>query len=128
MSKCRYCNSTSYGSCSSSPNKKHEHLDDEKHCEFCGSSSYGSCSSSPTKKHHHGSGATSADGVAQLQRAVAVPVRTANTKSSKGSQQSLYPLGVVREPSLDAPRAGALISLWISGASSTNKMGKVLLE
>ncbi len=57
MSKCRYCNSTSYGSCSSSPNKKHEHLDDEKHCEFCGSSSYGSCSSSPTKKHHHGSGA-----------------------------------------------------------------------
>ena len=58
MSKCRYCSSSSYGSsCSSSPHKKHEHLDDEKHCEFCGSPSYGSsCSNSPTKKHRHGSG------------------------------------------------------------------------
>ena len=26
MSKCRYCNSTSYGHCSTSPSKKHEHM------------------------------------------------------------------------------------------------------
>ena len=57
MSKCRYCNSTSYGSCLRSPHKKHEHIEDEKRCEFCGSSSYGSCLNSPTKKHRHGSGA-----------------------------------------------------------------------
>ena len=59
MSKCRYCNSTSYGSgCSYSPHKKHEHTDDERKCEFCGSSSYGSgCSYSPAKKHRHGHGA-----------------------------------------------------------------------
>lgn len=57
MSKCRYCNSTSYGSCLRSPHKKHEHIDDEKRCEFCGSSSYGSCLNSPYKKHRHGSGA-----------------------------------------------------------------------
>ncbi len=56
MSKCRYCNSTSYGSCLRSPHKKHEHIEDEKRCEFCGSSSYGSCLNSPTKKHRHGSG------------------------------------------------------------------------
>ena len=54
--KCRYCNSSSYGSCSQSPYKKHEHIDDEKHCEFCGSSSYGSCSNSPFKVHRHGHG------------------------------------------------------------------------
>lgn len=57
MSKCRYCNSTSYGSCLRSPHGKHEHIEDEKRCEFCGSSSYGSCMNSPTKKHRHGSGA-----------------------------------------------------------------------
>lgn len=57
MSKCRYCNSTSYGSCSRSAHKKHEHIEDEKHCEFCGASSYGSCPYSPTRKHRHGSGA-----------------------------------------------------------------------
>lgn len=59
MSRCRYCDSKSYGSgCSYSPTKKHEHNDDEKACEFCGSKSYGSgCSYSPTKKHRHGSGA-----------------------------------------------------------------------
>lgn len=57
--KCKYCNSTSYGSgCSHSPHKHHEHIDDEKHCIYCGSSSYGSgCSNSPNKKHMHGSGA-----------------------------------------------------------------------
>ena len=58
MSKCRYCNSSSYGSgCSNSPHKKHEHTDDDRKCEFCGSSSYGSgCSNSPTGKHRHGHG------------------------------------------------------------------------
>jgi hypothetical protein len=58
MSKCRYCNSTFYGSgCLRSPHKMHEHAGDEKRCEFCGSSSYGSgCLNSPTKSHRHGSG------------------------------------------------------------------------
>jgi hypothetical protein len=57
--KCRYCNSSSYGSgCMHSPTGKHEHRDDEKHCEWCGSSSYGSgCMYSPTGKHRHGPGA-----------------------------------------------------------------------
>lgn len=57
--RCRYCNSTSYGSgCPHSPTHKHEHRDDEKHCEWCGSSSYGSCCPhSPTGKHRHGEGA-----------------------------------------------------------------------
>ena len=56
MSKCRYCNSSSYGHCSTSPTKKHEHIEDEKRCEFCGSSSYGHCSTSPFGKHRHGHG------------------------------------------------------------------------
>ena len=56
MSKCRYCNSTSYGHCSTSPSKKHEHIEDEKKCEFCGTSSYGHCSTSPFGKHRHGHG------------------------------------------------------------------------
>ena len=58
MSKCRYCNSTSYGSgCLRSPHRQHEHVGDEKCCEFCGASSYGSgCLNSPTKRHRHGSG------------------------------------------------------------------------
>jgi hypothetical protein len=56
MSKCRYCNSTSFGHCSTSPSKKHEHIEDEKKCEFCGSSSYGHCSTSPFGKHRHGHG------------------------------------------------------------------------
>ena len=43
MSKCRYCNSSSFGSgCLNSPTKKHEHVGDEKKCEYCNSSSYGS--------------------------------------------------------------------------------------
>ena len=58
MSKCKFCNSTSFGSCSGSPHKKHEHSGmDEKHCVFCNSTSYGSCINSPHKKHQHGSGA-----------------------------------------------------------------------
>jgi hypothetical protein len=57
MSRCRYCNSTSYGSCLLSPHKKHEHAGDETRCEYCGSSSYGTCLLGPTKKHRHGSGA-----------------------------------------------------------------------
>ena len=57
MSKCKYCGSSSFGSCSNSPHKKHEHSGlDEKKCVFCGSSSYGSCSKSPFNKHQHGSG------------------------------------------------------------------------
>jgi hypothetical protein len=52
---CRYCGSNSYGSCSRSPHKKHEHVDDEKHCVFCGSNSYGtSCTYSPFRSHQHG--------------------------------------------------------------------------
>lgn len=55
--KCKFCGSTTYGSCSSSPHKKHEHQDDEKHCVYCGSTTYGSCPNSPHKTHKHGSGA-----------------------------------------------------------------------
>lgn len=53
MSKCRYCNSSSYGSgCPNSPTKKHEHNGDEEKCEYCSSRSYGSgCPNSPIKKH-----------------------------------------------------------------------------
>jgi hypothetical protein len=51
MSQCRYCGSSSYGSCRMSPSKVHEHND---HCEFCRSSSYGSCSMSSSKRHRHG--------------------------------------------------------------------------
>ena len=57
MSKCKYCNSSSYGTCPGSPHRFHEHLEDEKRCVFCGSSSYGTCSYGPAKKHKHGSGA-----------------------------------------------------------------------
>ena len=54
--KCIYCNSSSYGMCSRSPHKKHEHSGDENTCVFCGSSSYGSCTKSPlpNRKHQHG--------------------------------------------------------------------------
>ena len=32
--KCRHCNSTSYGrGCQYGPDRTHEHIDDEKHCE-----------------------------------------------------------------------------------------------
>ena len=54
--KCIYCGSSSYGSCSRSPNGKHEHQGNEKECKFCGSSSYGSCSRSPHGRHQHGHG------------------------------------------------------------------------
>ena len=54
--KCIYCNSSSYGSCSKSPHKKHEHAGDPKKCVYCGSSSYGPCSKSPDRNHKHGQG------------------------------------------------------------------------
>jgi len=54
---CIYCNSSSYGSCTRSPHRIHEHVGDEKHCVFCGSSSYGSCTRSPIGIHKHGHGA-----------------------------------------------------------------------
>jgi hypothetical protein len=49
MSQCRYCGSSAYGYCGSSPSKVHEHNADGDHCEFCGSSSYGYCGTSPKK-------------------------------------------------------------------------------
>lgn len=51
MSKCKFCGSSSFGSCSYSPHGKHEHITDSGHCAFCGSTSYGSCSNSPHGKH-----------------------------------------------------------------------------
>ena len=55
MSKCKYCNSSSYGTCTRSPHKKHEHDDTcGKKCVYCGSSAYGTCSRSPDKYHRHG--------------------------------------------------------------------------
>jgi len=56
LSKCRYCNSNSYGSCLESPSKKHEHNTDENHCIFCGSTAYGGCLHSPCRIHRHGNG------------------------------------------------------------------------
>jgi hypothetical protein len=56
MSQCHYCGSPSYGYCSSSPSKVHEHNADGDHCEFCGSPSYGYCSLNPSKSHRHGPG------------------------------------------------------------------------
>ena len=55
--KCKFCGSTGYGACSSSPHKKHEHQDDEQHCVYCGATGYGACSNSPSKTHKHGSNA-----------------------------------------------------------------------
>ncbi|MBR4598143.1 MAG: hypothetical protein IKO42_07100 [Opitutales bacterium] len=54
--KCIYCGSTSYGQCSKSPFKVHEHIGDSGHCVYCGSSSYGQCTKSPTQTHKHGHG------------------------------------------------------------------------
>lgn len=55
VSKCKYCNSSSYGYCGQSPHKKHEHDDScGKKCVYCGSSSYGYCGQGPDKKHRHG--------------------------------------------------------------------------
>lgn len=56
MSKCKYCGTTSFGSCSVSPHRKHEHNTDENQCRYCGTTSYGTCSVSPNGKHEHGSG------------------------------------------------------------------------
>lgn len=55
--KCRYCNSSSYGYCGVAPSKKHQHNTDSSACEYCGSGSYGYCGTSPEGKHRHGSGA-----------------------------------------------------------------------
>jgi len=56
--RCRHCNSTSYGhGCQYGPDHLHEHIDDEKHCEWCGSSSYGhGCQYGPNRLHRHGHG------------------------------------------------------------------------
>ena len=56
QTRCRYCNSTNYGSCQDAPHKVHEHIDDCDHCEFCGSMNYGSCQTAPNKVHRHGHG------------------------------------------------------------------------
>lgn len=41
-SKCRYCESESYGKgCWYGPDGVHRHTDTDKYCEFCGSESYG---------------------------------------------------------------------------------------
>lgn len=54
--KCKYCGASSFGSCSQSPHKKHEHTGIGNKCVYCGSGSYGACSNSPSKKHKHESG------------------------------------------------------------------------
>lgn len=49
--KCKFCGSTSYGSCYNSPHGNHQHGSDGEHCIYCGSTSTGSCSRSPHGKH-----------------------------------------------------------------------------
>lgn len=51
--KCRHCNSTSYGrSCIYGPNKTHRHGPGANKCIWCGSTSNGaSCIYSPTGRH-----------------------------------------------------------------------------
>lgn len=56
MSKCKFCGSSSFGTCYESPFKKHEHSGIGDKCVYCGSSSYGTCYESPTKKHKHEQG------------------------------------------------------------------------
>ncbi|MBT0879778.1 MULTISPECIES: hypothetical protein [unclassified Campylobacter] len=54
MSKCKYCGSSSYGGCSYSPHKKHEHIaDGSSVCRYCGLNTFGGCSYSPYGKHEH---------------------------------------------------------------------------
>lgn len=57
--KCKHCGSFAYGrDCAVGPEKRHEHICDEKHCEWCGSSEYGRiCIYSPYTVHRHGHGA-----------------------------------------------------------------------
>ena len=52
-SKCKFCGSSSYGSCSRSPHGKHQHIGgDERHCVFCGYTVNSSpCPKSPYFKH-----------------------------------------------------------------------------
>jgi len=52
---CKYCGSSSYGSCTLSPHKVHEHINSPGACVYCGSTSYGSCGIAPNKVHKHGS-------------------------------------------------------------------------
>lgn len=57
VSRCMYCNSTSYGrGCRYSPHGVHFHPDDPKKCAYCGSTSYGrGCQMNPTSNiHQHG--------------------------------------------------------------------------
>lgn len=54
ISKCMFCNSSSYGTgCPYSPHKKHVHTDDPLKCIYCGSSSIGTgCPYNPFGKMH----------------------------------------------------------------------------
>jgi hypothetical protein len=57
VSRCLYCNSTSYGKgCKYAPQGVHFHPDDPKKCSYCGSPSYGKgCQLNPTGNIHlHG--------------------------------------------------------------------------
>lgn len=57
VSRCMYCNSTSYGKgCKYAPKGVHFHPDDAKRCSYCGSASYGrGCRMNPFSDIHlHG--------------------------------------------------------------------------
>jgi hypothetical protein len=54
--RCIYCGSSSFGSCSNGPEKRHKHSTNGSTCAWCGSSSYGSCSNAPHRQHEHGPG------------------------------------------------------------------------
>lgn len=54
--QCIYCGSSSFGSCSNGPEKRHKHSTNGATCAWCGSSSYGSCSNAPHRQHEHGPG------------------------------------------------------------------------
>lgn len=54
--KCIYCGSGSFGYCTKSPYKKHEHIGTFANCVFCGSSAYGYCTKNPDNIHKHGHG------------------------------------------------------------------------
>ena len=57
VSRCMYCNSTSYGKgCKYAPKSVHFHPDDAKKCSYCGSTSYGrGCRMNPFSDIHlHG--------------------------------------------------------------------------
>ncbi|MDD4109984.1 MAG: hypothetical protein PHS54_00360 [Clostridia bacterium] len=54
ITRCMFCNSTSYGSgCPYSPHKKHVHITNGQNCIYCGSSSIGAgCPHNPFSKNH----------------------------------------------------------------------------